>query len=352
MSRFHSLSLKTVHRETKDAVRLDLEVPAHLKKEFEFRPGQYLTFKMSFDGKEIRRSYSICSSPDSGLLSVAVKEVPGGQFSSHANQNLTAGTQVEVMEPMGEFILKETSGHKVFIAAGSGITPIMSMISSLLAKDEDHQLTLIYGNKGPEEVIFKEKLEDLAHKHADRFKMVYVFSRDGHHEAKKGRVKVDLIEEILSQSTFSSIQELFICGPSAMIFSVKDHFLAKGIASDKVHFELFTAPDKGAETELKHTEKKVKADKDSITFVLDGITLEVEVKNADLAILDIALEAGLDAPFACQGGVCCTCKAKATGSPVDLRQNFSLSDGELKDGYVLTCQSYHQGGQTLIDYDN
>jgi ring-1,2-phenylacetyl-CoA epoxidase subunit PaaE len=256
------------------------------------------------------------------------------------------------MEPMGEFVLKETAGHQVFVAAGSGITPIMSMVSSLLAKNAGHQLTLIYGNKGPEEVIFKEELEALALKHADRFKMVYVFSRDGQHEVKKGRIKAELIEELLSPRTSASMEELYICGPSAMIFSVKDHFLAKGMAADKIHFELFTAPEKDANAEVKHTEKKVIADKDSITFVLDGITLEVEVKNADLPILDIALEAGLDAPFACQGGVCCTCKAKATGSPVDLRQNFSLSDGELNDGYVLTCQSYHQGGQTLIDYDN
>ena len=351
MSRFHTLSIKHIHRETKDAVRLDLEVPSDIQSLFNFLPGQYLTFKMKFNDKELRRSYSICSSPDTAILSVAVKEVPGGQFSSHANNELREGTLVEVMEPMGEFILKDSPGHQLFIAAGSGITPIMSMVRTLLKKDQGQQVTLIYGNKGPEEVIFKSELLELEKLYKGRFLLHLAFSRQEETGGIKGRINSDVIDNVLTSRGLSSPSEVYLCGPSAMIFSVKDHFLSKGIAKEHIHFELFTAP----ETEKSaphHTEKIIIADKDVITFILDGQTKEVEVKNADMTVLDIALEAGLDAPFACQGGVCCTCKAKVTGDKVDLRQNYSLSDGELKDGYVLTCQSYHQGGQTTVDYDN
>jgi len=351
MLHFHTLPIKEVHRETKDAVRLDLEIPAALKEKFAFKPGQNLSLKWIFNGEELRRSYSICSLPGEALISVAVKEIPEGRFSNYANRELQAGMSLEVMEPSGDFTVKERAGHHLFIAAGSGITPVSSMIQSILKSDQEKTVTLIYGNKGAEDVIFKKEIDVWAVQYASKFQVKHVYSRSFSDDALRGRIDNTLIDSVLGEGKFEKPSEIYLCGPAAMIFSAKEHFSAKGWTKEHLHFELFHAPETESKEE-KHTEKKIQGDTDSILFILDGQELEVVVKNPDLSILDIALEAGLDAPFACQGGVCCTCKAKNSRAKVELRQNFSLSDGELNEGYVLTCQSYHQGGECTIDYDN
>jgi ring-1,2-phenylacetyl-CoA epoxidase subunit PaaE len=349
MSRFHSLVISEKHRLTKDAVRLDFRIPGELKESFAYRPGQYITFKANIAGEEVRRSYSICSEEGKGRLSVAVKEVPNGRFSVYASEKLQTGDTLEVMSPEGQFLVTENRGHHVFIAAGSGITPMMSMIPYILGRNTDDKVSLLFGNKHKEDVMFYAELEQLHKLYPGRLEVHHVYSREKREGAWEGRITPELIDRFLNASEFGKAAEAYLCGPAEMIFAVKDHLMAQGLAKEQVHFELFTAPVVETEDEPDRTEVVEGASR--IIFRLDGEVTVIEDIDPHHAILDIALESGIDAPFACQGGVCCTCKAMVTGAKVDLRQNFSLSDKEVNEGYVLTCQSYHLGGETIVDYD-
>ncbi|MDA0972208.1 MAG: FAD-binding oxidoreductase [Bacteroidetes bacterium] len=349
MSRFNTLVISEKHRLTKDAVRLDFRIPAELKETFRFKPGQYITLKATVAGEEVRRSYSICNEESTSRLSVAVKEVTNGRFSMYASEQLQAGDVLEVMPPEGQFLVKETEGHHVFIAAGSGITPMMSMIPFILGRNTTDKVSLLFGNKLKDEVMFYAELEQLHKLYPSRLEIQHCYSREHRDGAWEGRVTAAMASRFISSSSFGKATEVYLCGPAEMIFSVKDDVIARGLSKEQVHFELFTAPVIETEDEPDRTETVEGASK--ITFRLDGQEYVIEDVDPHHAILDIALEAGIDAPFACQGGVCCTCKALVTGAKVDLRQNFSLSDKEVSEGYVLTCQSYHLGGSTVVDYD-
>ncbi len=348
---FHRLKIKEVRRETPSTVSIALDIPMKLKDAFSYKAGQYLTFKQTVDGEELRRSYSLCSSPEQNEWRVAVKTITGGKFSTYAGQSLQAGMELEVMEPMGNFFIPDYSGHHVAFAAGSGITPIISMVKSLLASGPSCRVTLFYGNKKQEEIIFENELKGLEEQYADRFTLFNVLSQEQIPGFGFGRLDTARLDTAALQGLdLLPVSAFYLCGPAEMIFSLKDKLVEYGVSEDKVHFELFTAPVAEESTEPA-APAKTRSETLTNTYILDGERFEVEVKNLDSTLLDMGLAQGIDLPFACQGGVCCTCRAKVESGKVDMRQNFSLSDSEVDEGFVLTCQSYSLGEDTILNYD-
>lgn len=351
---FHSLKIREVRRETPSTVSLSFDIPNELRDKFKYEAGQYLTFKYNVGGEELRRSYSLCSAPEEGEWRVAVKEVPDGRFSSLVNNNFSAGMDIETMEPMGNFTISDRSGHHVGMVAGSGITPVMSIVKSILTSNSDSKFTLFYGNKKYEEIIFREELERLVERFQGRLVVHHILSqeqRPGYGFGRLDRPRVD--SEAQQGLNLGAVSSYYLCGPAEMIFSLKDHLIHSGVNEDRICFELFTAPVAEETQDTSTAAAAPSQDSGTLvnTYILDGERFEVEVKNPDMTILDIGLAHGIDLPFACQGGVCCTCRAKVQSGKVDMRQNFSLGDGEVNDGYVLTCQSYPQGENATLDYD-
>ncbi|HAS35175.1 MAG TPA: hypothetical protein DCS15_01710 [Flavobacteriales bacterium] len=348
---FYSLPIKEIRQETSDCVSISLDVPESQKSEFNYRPGQYLTFKVQLNGSEVRRSYSICSSPDlnKGDLRVAVKRVEGGQFSTFANESLKAGDVLESMKPEGNFTTAISEGRSqnyLFVAAGSGITPIISIIKSLLAREAQSKIVLLYGNKGPEETIFKNQLDELSDQYSDRFEVRYVFSRNCPEGFTQGRIdnsKLDGIDGI------TAFDEYFVCGPEVLIHNTSDYLQNKGVEKSKIRFELFTTPvtkfddQKAEEAEFNGTSE--------VTVIMDDEEVTFSLKANGNVILDAAMDAGVDAPFSCKGAVCCTCKGKVIEGKVIMDMNYALSDEEVEEGFVLTCQSHPDSAKVVVDYD-
>ncbi len=356
--KFYSLKVKDVKPETADCVSVALEVPEELAKDFTFLPGQYLTFRRGDGEAEIRRSYSICAGPNDCELRVAIKKVEQGKFSTFANTELKPGDVLEVMPPMGNFILKKKEvqhKHYLAIVAGSGITPVMSIMKQVLEGDDDSRFTLIYGNRSRGTIIFREAIEALKNKYMQRLRVYHVLSREvmdvplfnGRITAEKCREFCDKLIDI------NTVDEAFICGPEEMILSVRQQLIDLGMDSGKVHMELFTSPDQPKATHEKwvkeHTADAGKVSKVSIT--LDGTTFEMDLPYNGDSILDAALKMGADLPFACKGGVCCTCRAKVTEGEVEMEVNYALEPDEVQRGYVLTCQSHPRTERVVVDFD-
>jgi ring-1,2-phenylacetyl-CoA epoxidase subunit PaaE len=349
---FHPLRVSDVRRETADTVSVAFEVPADLTDAYAFEPGQHLTIRIPHpdSGDEVRRSYSISSAVDEGELRVAVKNLPGGVFGAYAAERLKPGDVLDVMTPAGRFTTRlDPASEKAYlgIAAGSGITPVISLLRSILVREPQSRVTLLYGNRGPSTVIFREAIEDLKDRFLDRFQVVHVFSREqqatpllnGRLTAEKLRA---LGERLLDLPAYD---EVFICGPEPMTLELRDALVELGADATHVHLELYGSHAPSAPRE--HRESK---ERRRITVIVGGIKSEIEA-HPDDTILEAGQLAGLDLPYSCQGGVCATCRAKVLDGAVEMDRNYALESWETDAGFVLTCQSHPTTEQVTVDYD-
>jgi ring-1,2-phenylacetyl-CoA epoxidase subunit PaaE len=357
MIHFHPLKVKKVQRETEDCVSITFDVPGELSELFQFRQGQSLTIKTMINGEEVRRTYSICSSPFDHMLRVAVKKVDGGVFSSYANENLKQGDVLDVMPPVGKFYteLKPTQKKNyIAFAAGSGITPVISLIKTTLLTEPESSFTLIYGNKNKTSIIFKEELEAIKDKFIDRFRIYHILSRErSDAEINYGRIDVNKLE-LLSEKIIdlNLADEFYLCGPEEMIFCIKGFLTGRGVAPEKIHFELFTIPGQKQSVKIRQTEDKTDmGPRSKVSVKLDGIMFDFELGFDGQSILDAALKQGADLPYACKGGVCTTCKARLLEGKVSMDVNWGLEPDEVENGYILTCQSHPKTEKVVIDFD-
>lgn len=350
MSKFHELTIKELKKETSDAVSILFDIPNDLKEAFKFVSGQYINIKKNLAGTELRRAYSICSAPNSGELRIALKAVDNGTFSVFATTILKEGDILEVSKPEGKFILETdsaTTKNYLGIAAGSGITPIMSMIKAVLTEEPDSTFSLIYGNKTAVDTIFKAEIDLLHKEHPTQFHVQYVISREKKEAALFGRIDKGNLNFILKNKfKNTSFDAAFLCGPATMIQTAKETLTENGLDENNIHFELFTPP-VISESEI-HIAFEGTCE---IMVILDDeeTIFEMDSKNT---ILTAALKEGLDAPYSCQGGICSSCLAKVTGGKAVMEKNSILSDAEINDGFILTCQAHPVTQKITIDYDN
>ncbi|WKZ66898.1 MAG: 2Fe-2S iron-sulfur cluster-binding protein [Flavobacteriales bacterium] len=358
MSRFHTLEVSAVHHETPESIVIDFAVPEASRSDFAFQHGQYLTLRLTVDGEELRRSYSICSCPlDAGGLSIAVKKVPHGRASTQLVDKLKPGMRIEAMPPMGGFTTPldpSKARHFVLFAAGSGITPIMSILETVLRTEPRSRVTLFYGNRSEDAIIFKRKLGEMAAAHPDRLHVHHIISQGrGADALHQGRITGERASALMDAFASDELgKEYFVCGPEQMIAAVREVLEGRGVDRRSIHFELFTTPVAAP------VEKKAAAAGEAsftgvadVKVILDGREHELKVPARGDAVLDAALDAGLDVPFACKGAVCCTCKARVLEGRVEMEMNYALTDDEVADGYVLTCQTHPRSQRVVIDYD-
>lgn len=358
MARFHTLEVTDVKQETPNAVSIGLRIPESLQEDFTFIHGQYLTLKLIINGEELRRSYSICSSPfEKDSIRIAVKKVPGGRASGQLVDRLQAGTKLEVMTPMGNFYTlcdAANEKHYVAFAAGSGITPILSILMTTLRAEPKSRFTLFYGNSEQDRIIFRAKLEELVQHYPDRLQVHHILSKGMDEDMLfNGRITAEKAVELLRRFVTDPLhKEFFICGPEQMMVNVSEALEKQGVSKKSIHVELFTSP---VTAEAKKPPVPVGDGvfngEATVKVILDGHEREIKVSATGDAILDAALDAGLDVPFACKGAVCCTCKARITEGQVEMAMNYSLTDEEVEDGYVLTCQTHPRSAYVVVDYD-
>lgn len=359
MAKFYSLRVSDVHRETDDSVSIAFEVPQNLINEYAFIPGQYLTIKANINNEEVRRSYSICAAPHEGELRVAVKKVEGGKFSSFANDELKAGVNMDVMTPMGNFVVKDLGEIKpvyVAFAAGSGITPIMSIMKTVLKENTSAEFVLFYGNKSSNSILFKEEIEDLKNMYTQRLSVYHVLSREfPGADLFYGRIDQEKCVKFCNLLLNTSrVNQFMLCGPEAMIRDVSKGLEIAGVHPDKIMFELFTTPAQleGQREVTAQNKSNKKVENAEIKLIIDGEQSTFELSTDGENILDSALQAGLDVPFACKGAVCMTCRAKVLEGEAMMDKNYALTDKEVEQGYVLTCQA-HPVSQTLtVSFDD
>lgn len=353
---FHKLAVKEIKKETTDCVSVLFDVPEHLQNSFQFKQGQSLTMRTFINGEEVRRTYSICATPLENKWRVAIKKAEGGLFSSYANEQLKESDILEVMPPVGKFYTELNPAHKkkyLAIAAGSGITPVISIIKTTLQTEPQSDFTLVYGNRNRSSIIFFEELQALKNKYLQRFNFINILSRERTDAPINfGRINQEKLIELSKLFDYTTIDETFICGPEEMIFCVKAFLEQKGIDNKKIHFELFTVPgEKKAEVRRQKSEVNT-GPKSKITVKLDGRSFDFELSfNNDTPILDAALQQGADLPFACKGGVCCTCKARLLEGEVMMDVHWGLEEEEIGQGFILTCQSHPKTERVVIDFD-
>ncbi|MDZ4792772.1 MAG: 1,2-phenylacetyl-CoA epoxidase subunit PaaE [Bacteroidota bacterium] len=353
---FHQLLVKEVKKETDDCVSVTFEIPETLKEDFLFKQGQSLSMRTTINQEEVRRTYSICSSPLDKEWKVAIKKVDGGLFSSFANTDLKKGDILEVMQPVGKFYVElDPASRKNYLgfAAGSGITPLLSIITTTLRTEPNSSFTLVYGNKTRSSIIFFEELEGLKNKYLQRFNLINILSRERTDATINfGRINTEKLHELAKLIDYTSFDDLFICGPEEMIFSVKDFLQQKGIDKKKIHFELFTTPGQKKSGVVSQKSGADSGPKSRISVKLDGRSFDFDLSlTSDTTILDAALKQGADLPFACKGGVCCTCKAKLLEGEVSMDVHWGLEEEEIEQGYILTCQSHPKTKTVVVDFD-
>lgn len=353
MARFHTLKVKDIKRETADAVSVAFEVPAQQQPEYLFKQGQYITLKMTIGGNEVRRSYSLCTAPHEKELRVAIKEVKGGLVSSHINQKLKVGETIEVMTPMGTFTSILAGNQKknyVLFAGGSGITPMMSILKSILYVEKQSTITLIYANKNESSTIFKNDLDVLSTSHLN-LKVVYVFDEPQNSvpDIQKGIITPEKTLQLIENYGGVNADEYFICGPAPMMENVKTTLEKLKIKKEKIHIEYFTSViDAVNKASGDSSGADVKA---KVTVIQYGIETTYDLETTGISILDASIEAGVDAPYSCKGAVCCTCRAKVIEGKVKMDANFALTDDEVEQGFILTCQAHPLSEKVIIDYD-
>ena len=352
--RFHRLQVRDVRRETPDAVSVAFEVPPDLASAYAFVPGQYLTLRATIEGEDLRRSYSICCGPDDGELRIAVKRVEGGSFSAWINSHLKGGDRLDVMTPTGRFGVRhqsETAGTYLGIAAGSGITPILSIVKGVLGREAKSRFYLVYGNRSTADTLFREALAELKDRYMDRLSIFHVLSREEQDvPILNGRVEADKMRRIVrSLVPAATIDHVLICGPEGMAEEIGPVLESLGIGPERIHVERFVSV-LGGRPRVKPTAIELNAPRRNATLIYDGKRRDVLVAEGE-AILDAALRAGLDLPYACKGGMCCTCRAKVIDGAAAMEVNYSLEPWEQQAGYVLTCQARLTSDRIVIDYD-
>ena len=353
---FHPLTVKQVRRETGECVSVAFFVPKELKETFSFIQGQYVTIRTIIHEEEVRRSYSICSSPLENELRIAIKKVTNGVFSTYANEELKKGDTIDVMPPIGKFFTElqpDQSKQYVGFAAGSGITPLLSIIKTTLQTELNSSFTVVYGNRNRHSIIFKEDLEALKNLYMNRFRVIYILSREKTDASINfGRIDGEKAITLFNKTIdITKIDSFFLCGPEEMIFSVKDTLLKLGVPNKKIHFELFTTADIKKKLVVSDDSKVDFRHKSNITVKLDGIAFDFDLDFEGDAILDAALKKGADLPYACKGGVCCTCRAKLIEGEVDMDVNYGLEPEEIEQGFILTCQSHPRTEKVVVDFD-
>ena len=353
---FHELKVKNVKRETDQCVSISFDIPEDLASEFKFKEGQNITIKKTINGEELRRSYSICASPDEDELRVAVKKVDGGLFSLYANEALKKGDVLEVLTPTGKFNAKLTNldqGRYLAIASGSGITPVISIIKHTLKFQPQSSFTLIYGNRSRGSIIFFEELEAIKNKYMERFTLINILSREKTDvDLNYGRINKEKLQALQKLVPYNKFDSIYICGPEEMIFASKNYLEEIGINRTNIHFELFTTP--GQAIKSKPVETLVKESNRPAALVslrLDGRTLEFPLAYDGPSILDAALQTGADLPYACKGGVCASCRAKLTSGEVFMDVNYALEEEEVAAGFILTCQAHPVSERIEVDFD-
>jgi ring-1,2-phenylacetyl-CoA epoxidase subunit PaaE len=354
---FHRLAIAQLRRETADAVSIAFAVPADLRDAYRFAPGQHVTIRAEIDGVELRRSYSICAGVDEDELRIAVKRQEGGVFSTFANERLAPGDTLEVMTPTGHFtapLVPDQRRIYLGIAAGSGITPLMSIIKTVLAREKLSRFFLLYGNRTTQSIMFLGALEDLKDRFLDRLSVAHVLSREAQDvPALSGRIDGDKVGLFLKNVVpAASIDHAFICGPSALIDLAEPLLATLGVPRERIHVERFSID--GAATPRRPTPsagpaptRRILAEADA---VLDGVSHRFAIAEGE-TVIDAALAAGLELPYSCRGGMCCTCRAKLVEGKVAMDVNYSLEPWELEAGYVLTCQSRPRTARVVLDYD-
>ena len=358
MAKFHPLTVSDVRRETPDAVSISFEVPEALRDDYRYTPGQYLTLRSDLEGEDTRRSYSICSGLDDGELRVAIKKVEGGLFSTFANDNLTVGMTLDVMTPEGRFLAEPQAGVEgeyVAFAAGSGVTPILSIVKSLLEREPRSQVTFFYGNRSTGSIIFRTALEDLKDRFLERFRLVHVLSREAQDvDLLHGRLDAERIRELARVGLFNpaAVDAYFLCGPGDMIEQTKEALGGLGVDPEKIRSEMFvpadgSAPPRAASQRAKETARQGA----TIEAVLDGARHSIEMVEGDENVVAAAARQGLELPYSCKGGMCCTCRCKVVEGEAEMATNYSLEPWEQEAGFILACQTRPLTEKLVLDFD-
>lgn len=354
MARFHPLTVTDVHKTIRDAVVVSLAVPEGA--DFDFVQGQYLTFRREFDGEELRRSYSICAGLDDGILQVGIKRVEGGAFSTWANDNIKVGNTLDAMPPMGKFhtpLDANAHNHYLGFAGGSGVTPVLSILRTVLTREPNSRFTLVYANRAVSTIMFHAELEDLKNTYMGRVNVIHVLEADAQDiDLFTGRVDEEKCAQLFTRwIDIASVDTAFICGPEPMMLGIAASLRAHGLTDDQIKFELFGSSQPGrAKKQAIAANAALSGAMTEATVTMDGATRNFKMPR-DMSLLDAAINNAMDAPFACKAGVCSTCRAKVTEGEVEMLVNHALEDNEVADGFVLTCQCYPLTDTVRFDYD-
>ena len=349
MSTFYKLAVKEVKRETPQAISVAFHVPLEFQDFYKFTAGQYVTLKLTLDGQEIRRAYSLCTAPSSNDLRIAIKAVKNGTFSKFANEQLQEGNVIEVGMPEGRFSFEpdtERQRNYMGFAAGSGITPIMSILQTVLKQEPKSSFVLVYGNKSPEETIFHTQLAELQKNFLGRLTVHYVFSQAQIEGQLSGRIDKNVVNTVHGKHVGQNFDKYYLCGPEEMITAVNATLIEKGVADKNIKFELFSATPTTAAPASNGSLEHAK-----ITVVLDSEEETFEM-SAKQTLLEATLKQGMDAPYSCQGGVCSSCIARVTSGSAVMKKNSILSDKEIAEGLILTCQAHPTSANVTIDFDD
>ena len=354
MRQFHALKVAAKQQETRDSVRIALDVPEELRSAFEFLPGQHLPIQIERDGKRLRRTYSICSEQGHWPIEIGVRVQPGGQFSEYAASELRVGDELEVMPPNGQFHVNLDKGNSKFylgFAAGSGITPILSIAKSVLINEPGSRFALFYGNRQQGTTMFIEDLYALKNCYPDRLQLHFVFSQEEQEFGiAAGRVDADKVAELHERfCSGDSPDEAYVCGPDSMIETVTDALIGLGMAPDAVHAERFGAP--RGKVRKAPMQSEVSKDMAAVTVIMDGHKKSFDMPRQGENIVDAAAANGLELPYSCKGGVCATCRTHLREGNVEMETNYGLEPWELEAGFVLACQSRPQSDAIVLDYD-
>ncbi len=358
MTKFRALKIRDIRKETEDTVSIALAVQNGESKEFQYVAGQHLTFRAIIDGEEVRRSYSLCSSPLENEWRIAVKKVPGGRFSSFANEKLQVGDILEVMPPMGSFthsVDPDAENLYVAFAAGSGITPVISLVKTILLSEPKSTFILFYGNRTSDGIIFREELESIKSRFIDRFSLHHILSGE-RQESPLFTGRIDREKCTAFSKVFfdpQQVSKFFLCGPEMMIENVKNYLVETGVPDEQIKYELFTTPTskaftgRGTREDTPHNPEE----ESLATVILDGDAFDLPIPYEGKSVLEAVIEQGADAPFACKGGVCCTCKAKLIEGKAKMDVVYGLEPDEIEDGYILTCQAHPRSKKIVVDFD-
>jgi ring-1,2-phenylacetyl-CoA epoxidase subunit PaaE len=353
---FHRLKIAEVRRETPDAVSIRFEIPDRLKDAFAFKAGQHLTLRTEMNGEDVRRNYSVCAAPHENEIRIAVKLMPGGRFSTWANSALAVGQAIEVLPPLGRFVLPEPDGRApcyVALAGGSGITPVLSIIKAGLERDRSARFTLLYGNRDSASIMFLEELAGLKNRYLDRLEVYHFLEYEAEEiELFNGRLDRAKCDDVFARLVdVNAADAYFICGPGPMMDAAEAALAARGVAPDRIFIERFTTGAVSAEQLARDEVLQQKAQGTQMTVTLDGRRARVAFDAARGNILESVQAAGLPAPYACKGGVCSTCRARVIKGQVTMKKNYGLTDQEVAQGYVLTCQSVPASDTVELTYD-